>query len=406
MAGCNGFARLSASPLLGRQGSDFGRRGWRHLGRGGDLRKSWFEAGPVGVATAHYPQPHLLASAQDRAPYLTHHPSCQRQRRIPSVDSGLVGRCLLDWSGLFSHCFALGDCSVVGLLVLQYTGFTSCLTRYRWLAASYAKSERYSFLALLLCTEPLVLFAFRLLVSGSVVLSAVSARCPFGARYFVSGFVVCRGLWAMARFWSGFFGGMAGCLDFSLRSRWSLRGCVVTAAGRLSAACRGFGVASYPWEWKGINKKSPFRWVYPSTTRAIPWERCSSISSPPSPSSKPISSACAPARAWPSPAPRGNCAVSGPNSPTDSSGNSAACMPRVNIPSAISPSSSPSQDQPSIAHSTGAFPLSVRSCPLPESTRPWSPPTSPSTSGPRSLGRRGSPARCWTASPTTSTSWQ
>ena len=29
----------------------------------------------------------------------------------------------------------------------------------------------------------------------------------------------------------------------------------------------------------------------------------------------------------------------------------------------------PSQDQPSIAHSTGAFPLSVRSCPLPESTR-------------------------------------
>ena len=28
----------------------------------------------------------------------------------------------------------------------------------------------------------------------------------------------------------------------------------------------------------------------------------------------------------------------------------------------------PSQDQPSIARSTGAFPLSVRSCPLPEST--------------------------------------
>ena len=161
----------------------------------------------------------------------------------------------------------------MGLLVLQYTGFTSCLTRYRWLAASYAKSERYSFLALLLRTEPLVLFAFRLLVSGSVVLSAVSARCPFGARFFVSGFVVCRGLWAMARFWSGFFGGMAGCLDFSLRSRWSLRGCVVTAAGRLSAACRGFGVASYPWEWKGINKKSPFRWVYPRAcggTSAIP----------------------------------------------------------------------------------------------------------------------------------------
>ena len=55
--------------------------------------------------------------------------------------------------------------------------------------------------------------------------------------------------------------------------------------------------------------------------------------------------------------------------PTDSSGNAAACMPPASIPSAISPSSSPSQDQPSIAHSTGAFPLSVRSCPLPESTR-------------------------------------
>ena len=74
-------------------------------------------------------------------------------------------------------------------------------------------------------------------------------------------------------------------------------------------------------------------------------------------------------RAWPSPAPGGNCAASSPNGPTDSSGNSAACMPPASIPSAISPSSSPSQDQPSIAHSTGAFPLSVRSCPLPESTR-------------------------------------
>ena len=65
----------------------------------------------------------------------------------------------------------------------------------------------------------------------------------------------------------------------------------------------------------------------------------------------------------------GNCAASSPNCPTDSSGNYAACMPRASIPSAISPNSSPSQDQPSIAHSTGTFPLSVRSCPLPESTR-------------------------------------
>ena len=53
----------------------------------------------------------------------------------------------------------------------------------------------------------------------------------------------------------------------------------------------------------------------------------------------------------------------------DSSGNSAACMPPASIPSAISPNSSLSQDQPSIAHSTGALPLSVRFCPLPESTR-------------------------------------
>ena len=77
----------------------------------------------------------------------------------------------------------------------------------------------------------------------------------------------------------------------------------------------------------------------------------------------------APARAWPSPAPKENCAASSPNCPTVSSGNSAACTPPASIPSAISPRSSPSQDQPSIAHSTDAIPLSVRFCPLPESTR-------------------------------------
>ena len=60
---------------------------------------------------------------------------------------------------------------------------------------------------------------------------------------------------------------------------------------------------------------------------------------------------------------RGNCAASSPNSPTDSSGNSAACMPRASIPSAISPSSSPSQDQTSTTNSTGAISLSVRSSP-------------------------------------------
>ena len=36
----------------------------------------------------------------------------------------------------------------------------------------------------------------------------------------------------------------------------------------------------------------------------------------------------------------------------------------------------------------------------------WSPPTSPSTSGPRSSGLSASPERCWTGSPTTSTSWR
>ena len=66
---------------------------------------------------------------------------------------------------------------------------------------------------------------------------------------------------------------------------------------------------------------------------------------------------------------RGKLRGKSPNCPTDSSGNSAACMPRASISSATSPNSSPSQDQPSIARSTGAIPLSVRSYPLPESTR-------------------------------------
>ena len=69
-----------------------------------------------------------------------------------------------------------------------------------------------------------------------------------------------------------------------------------------------------------------------------------------------------------SPAPEGNCAATGLNSPTDSSGNSIACSPPASIPAAVSPSSSPSRGQPSTAHSTGCILLSVRSCPLPEST--------------------------------------
>ena len=49
-------------------------------------------------------------------------------------------------------------------------------------------------------------------------------------------------------------------------------------------------------------------------------------------------------------------------------GNTAACMPRMSIPSTNSPRSPQSQDQPSIAHSTGSIPFSLRSCTLPEST--------------------------------------
>ena len=67
----------------------------------------------------------------------------------------------------------------------------------------------------------------------------------------------------------------------------------------------------------------------------------------------------------------GNCAASSPNCPIGRSGDTAACMPPASIPSAISPNSSPSQDQPSIAHSTGAIPLAYDPAPYrnrPEST--------------------------------------
>ena len=95
----------------------------------------------------------------------------------------------------------------------------------------------------------------------------------------------------------------------------------------------------------------------------------------PSPSSKRISSLCSPARAWPSPAPRENCEARSPNCRKDSSGNSAACTPRAGITSARSLRFSPSQDQPSVALSTAAFPLGVLFCPLPESTGAFPPVT-------------------------------
>ena len=101
------------------------------------------------------------------------------------------------------------------------------------------------------------------------------------------------------------------------------------------------------------------------------------VSSSPSPRARPSSDACAPARAWSSPASRRHCAASSPNCPTVSSGNSATCTPPASIPSAISPSSSPYQDQPSIARSTDAITLSVLSCPLPESIRKWRVPRGP-----------------------------
>ena len=44
----------------------------------------------TGVATGYHPQTHLLASGLARSPTLTYHPSCQRPRLIPSVDSGLA----------------------------------------------------------------------------------------------------------------------------------------------------------------------------------------------------------------------------------------------------------------------------------------------------------------------------
>ena len=83
------------------------------------------------------------------------------------------------------------------------------------------------------------------------------------------------------------------------------------------------------------------------------------------------------------------CAASNPNCPTDSSGHSAACTPP-----ASSPNPSPSQDQPSIARSTVSSPLSVRSCPLPESTstrRDVRPGSSRYQTGPRPP-----PGRRWT----------
>ena len=62
----------------------------------------------------------------------------------------------------------------------------------------------------------------------------------------------------------------------------------------------------------------------------------------------------------------GNCAASRPNCPTDSDGNSAACMPPASISSATPLNSLPSQDQASIACSPAHLPLAYDPV-LPES---------------------------------------
>ena len=59
----------------------------------------------ASVATSHYPQPHLSESGLVCSPSRTHHPPCQRQHRIPSVDSGLT-------------------IAVFGILCLTLTDFT------------------------------------------------------------------------------------------------------------------------------------------------------------------------------------------------------------------------------------------------------------------------------------------
>ena len=79
----------------------------------------------TGVATGHHPQPHLLASGLARSPTLTYHPSCQRPRLIPSVDSGLDISCVLflDDSGVGRQPgVVMGHGGCAGLLFGPFLG--------------------------------------------------------------------------------------------------------------------------------------------------------------------------------------------------------------------------------------------------------------------------------------------
>ena len=52
---------------------------------------------------------------------------------------------------------------------------------------------------------------------------------------------------------------MAECRDFLLLSRSLRRGSLITAAGSSR-----LGVVPFSREWEGVNKKLPFRWIYPN----------------------------------------------------------------------------------------------------------------------------------------------
>jgi Resolvase, N terminal domain len=72
-----------------------------------------------------------------------------------------------------------------------------------------------------------------------------------------------------------------------------------------------------------------------------------------SPSSRPTCCGCAPRRAWPSPARKGNCGGGNPNSQPGSSTSCARCMPPASTPSPTSPSCSPSPAPRSTEHCDG-----------------------------------------------------
>jgi hypothetical protein len=91
-----------------------------------------------------------------------------------------------------------------------------------------------------------------------------------------------------------------------------------------------------------------------STTRTIRWARCSSTSSPPSPSSKSTSSACEPAKAWPSPEQKASSRADNRSCRRSSNTNWSGCTTPANTASPASPKSSRSRDRPSTEPSTAS----------------------------------------------------